>query len=57
MPNGSIIGESDAVSAIGIDFFGDIYAGQEGLECLVIEQPDIELDEYEKKILQNAMGK
>ena len=51
MPNGSIIGESDAVSAIGIDFFGDIYAGQEGLECLVIENADIELDEYEKKIL------
>ena len=57
MPHGSIIGESDATSSIGIDFFGDIYAGQEGLECLVIENPDIQLDEYEKKILKSVMGK
>ena len=51
LATGSILGESDATESVGIDFLGDIYAEKNGLECLVIEKPDLCLDEYEKKIL------
>ena len=51
LATGSILGESDATQSIGIDFFGDIYAEKNGLECLVIEKPDLCLDEYEKRVL------
>lgn len=56
LATGSILGESDALEAIGIDFFGDIYAEKDGLQCLVIRKPDLVLDVFEKKILNGALG-
>ena len=47
LATGSLLGESDTINCIGIDFFGDIYAEQNGLICLVIDKPDLNLDIYE----------
>ena len=47
LATGSLIGESDTLKCVGIDFFGDIYAEKTGLMCLVIDKPDITLDEFE----------
>jgi hypothetical protein len=37
---GEVIGDSDMLRYCGIDFFGDIYAGENGLECLVLIAPE-----------------
>ena len=34
LTTGSIIGESDTLQRVGIEFLGDIYAEQDGLVCL-----------------------
>ncbi len=56
MTSGSIMGESDTIQSIGIEFFGDIYAEKEGLQCLVIEKPDLVLDIFEQKLLKSVLG-
>ena len=56
LATGSILGESDALKCVGIDFFGDIYAECHGLECLVIEKPDLCLDTFEMKFLKEKLG-
>ena len=56
LATGSILGESDAMKCIGIDFFGDIYAENNGLKCLVIESPDLCLDMFEMKVLREKLG-
>lgn len=56
LATGSILGESDAMKCVGIDFFGDIYAERNGLQCLVIEKPDLCLDKFEMKILREKLG-
>lgn len=56
LATGSILGESDTLKMIGIDFFGDIYAEKNGLECLVIDKPDLALDAFEVNLLRQVMG-
>lgn len=56
LATGSILGESDTLKCVGIDYFGDIYAEKNGLMCLVIEKPDIALDEFEILILKETLG-
>ena len=56
LATGSILGESDAMRCVGIDFFGDIYAEKKGLQCLVIEKPDLSLDTFEMKVLKEKLG-
>ena len=56
LATGSILGESDTLKMIGIDFFGDIYAEKNGLECLVIDKPDLALDAFEINLLRQVMG-
>lgn len=57
LATGSIIGESDSLQKVGIEFLGDIYAEQDGLICLIIERPDLYLDAFEIKVLQERLGK
>ena len=52
---GSVFGESDCLSIIGYEFLGDIFAGKAGLECLVIPQPDLVLQHFERQILKNLL--
>ena len=33
---GAVFGESDCLQILGYEFLGDIYAGKEGLDCLVV---------------------
>ena len=56
LTTGSIIGESDVLQRVGIEFLGDIYADKDGLTCLTIGRPDLALDVFEIKILQEALG-
>lgn len=51
LATGSIIGESDMLQRVGIEFLGDIYAEQDGLVCLTIERPDLCLDKFEIQLL------
>ena len=52
---GGVIGDSDLLRYPGIDFFGDIYAGKKGLECLILMTPEQVIDEFEKPILKEVM--
>ena len=36
LATGAVFGESDCLQSIGYEFLGDIYAGKEGMDCLVI---------------------
>ena len=56
LASGSLIGESDTLNCVGIDYFGDIYAEQDGLVCLVIERPDLSLGAFEIKLLREILG-
>ena len=56
LATGSILGESDALKMVGIDFFGDIYAEKSGLQCLVIDKPDKVLDAFEITLLREILG-
>mmetsp|Transcript_25345 Transcript_25345/g.31729 ORF Transcript_25345/g.31729 Transcript_25345/m.31729 type:complete len:82 (+) Transcript_25345:719-964(+) len=57
LATGSILGESDTLQRVGVDFLGDVYAEKHGLTCLIIERPDLTLDPFEIKILQEVIGK
>lgn len=57
LATGSIMGESDTLQQIGVDFLGDIYAEKNGLICLIIDRPDLCLDAYEIKLLKEVIGK
>ena len=52
---GAVFGESDCLQIIGYEFLGDIFAGENGLECLVITEPDLVLAEYERQFLRNML--
>ena len=54
---GEVIGDTDLLRYPGIDFFGDIYAGEYGLECLVLPAPEQVIDEFEIPILLKVMEK
>ena len=51
---GDIFGESDLLRYPGIDFFGDIYAGPLGLDCLVIVGPETMINHYERDALRKV---
>ena len=55
LTTGHVIGDSDLLRYPGIDFFGDIYAGEKGLEVLVLMAPEQVIDEFEKPILLEVM--
>ena len=57
LATGSIMGESDTLQTVGVDFLGDIYAEKNGLSCLIIDRPDLCLDAFEVKLLREAIGK
>jgi len=44
---GELFGDSDLLRYPGIDFLGDIYAGENGLECLVLVAPEMIVDHFE----------
>ena len=52
LATGCVIGESDTLQTVGIEYLGDIYAEQDGLICLTIERPDLCLDNFEVEILR-----
>ena len=54
--NGDIFGESDLIRHAGIDFFGDIVAGPNGLECLVLMAPDQLIHMFERESIRNTFG-
>ena len=49
---GDIFGESDLLRYPGIDFFGDIYAGAGGMDCLVLVGPETMINSYEREALR-----
>ena len=50
-----MFGESECLEVVGYDFLGDIYAGKEGLDCLVVQHPDLVLAMYERELLKGAL--
>lgn len=48
LTRGDVIGESDFIRNPGFDYFGDIYAGEQGVKCLVIEDPEVLISMYER---------
>ena len=53
--SGDIFGESDLLNIIGVDFLGDIYAGNTGLTCLCIEKPDKIFQLFEVELLREIL--
>lgn len=52
---GEVIGESDLCRFPGVDFLGDIYAGDNGLECLVILAPEQVIELFERPAITAAL--
>ena len=55
LSTGAVFGESDCLQTVGYEFLGDIYAGKEGVDCLVIQQPDLVLAMYERELLRGSL--
>ena len=51
---GEVIGLSDLVQVAGFEYFGDIRA-EDGLECLVVEEPDQVFELYERQLLAQGV--
>jgi len=53
---GDIVGVSTLLKIRGYDYYGDIVA-EEGLQCWVIEEPDLVFELYERSILRTKLEK
>jgi len=55
LASGSVFGESDCLRMVGYDFLGDIYAGKDGMDCLVVQEPDLVISLFERDLLKGVL--
>jgi hypothetical protein len=53
--HGEVFGHSDLLQVAGFEYFGSIRAN-EGLECLVIDNPDHLFELYERQLLRSVLS-
>ena len=55
LASGAVFGESDCLQTIGYDYLGDIYAGKDGMDCLVVQRPDLVISLFERELLRGTL--
>lgn len=52
---GSHFGAADLIQSVGVEYFGNIYAGPRGLKILLVERPDHAIQLFERKNMQEEL--